>query len=361
MKKILLAIAALPLAAIAQKKPAADPVASFSTAPMSVPDMGKFTLAGEVLNAPENMQVSLVNGQTGVLEQNTNVKAGKFSFTGPVNGAEIKLISLNGNYIPVFVETSTMNFKADLSQPQQVSVSGSKAHAEFIDFSNKTRQYDSYFNGSNAASSVEEVDKMVTAYEDFIEKNPESYVTPLALLRMQQFLGDAPKYRKYYEKLPPKVKASNLGLLLSQTANNSASFVAGTELRDFTQQDQDGKPVSLKSFRGKYVLIDFWASWCGPCRRENPNVVAAYKKFRDKNFTILGVSLDQDRQKWLNAVQQDNLTWTQVSDLKGWQNEVAQKFKIQSIPQNILIDPNGKIVGSNLRGVMLEYRLSKLL
>jgi peroxiredoxin len=135
----------------------------------------------------------------------------------------------------------------------------------------------------------------------------------------------------------------------------------GTAAIDFTQQDTSGKDVSLSSFKGKYVLIDFWASWCGPCRMENPNVVEAYKKFSNKNFTVLGVSLDRARAPWIQAIKEDNLTWTQVSDLQYWNNAVARLYNIQSIPQNFLIGPDGKIIAKNLRGTALESKLCELL
>jgi peroxiredoxin len=137
--------------------------------------------------------------------------------------------------------------------------------------------------------------------------------------------------------------------------------INGKVIPDFEQSDVNGKSVSIKSFRGKYVLIDFWASWCGPCRGENPNVVAAYNKYKDKNFTVLGISLDKSKDPWLQAIQDDGLVWTHVSDLKGWGNAVAQKFKIQSIPQNFLIDPNGVIIGKNLRGPALEEKLAEVI
>jgi len=132
-------------------------------------------------------------------------------------------------------------------------------------------------------------------------------------------------------------------------------------LVDFSQEDLDGKFISLSSFKGKYVLVDFWASWCGFCCAENPNVVRTYEKFKDKNFTVFGVSLDKDKKKWLDAVKADALNWAQVSDLNGWSNAVALKFQITSIPQNFLVGPDGKLLAKNLRGPALEAKLQSIL
>jgi thiol-disulfide isomerase/thioredoxin len=128
-----------------------------------------------------------------------------------------------------------------------------------------------------------------------------------------------------------------------------------------TMNDLNNAPVSISSFRGKYVLVDFWASWCGPCRQENPNVVKVYNAFKDKNFTILGVSLDQDKAKWQEAIRKDQLTWNHMSDLKAWDSKSVELYQFDGIPFNVLIDPKGVVIAQNLRGFDLEKKLSELI
>ncbi len=199
-------------------------------------------------------------------------------------------------------------------------------------------------------------------YHKYFSLNPTSPVALYALERYAGYAIDPAKVEPLYNKLSPVVRNSASGMAYRKRIETAKKTAVGAYAINFSQNDTLDKPVSLESFKGKYVLLDFWASWCGPCRAENPNVVKAFNQYKDKNFTVLGVSLDQPgkKQSWLDAIHKDSLTWTQVSDLKFWDNAVAKTYGIQAIPQNFLIDPTGKIIAKNIRGEELNNKLGEI-
>ena len=261
-----------------------------------------------------------------------------------------------------------------------IQVKGSVAHTEYAKLAAKKKPYEdkmeplyalySHFNRTKETSARQKVEAFIDSLDkqmnervfgEYVKKNPSS---PIAMYALQQFAGwdiDPDKVEPLFLTLSEKNRSLPSAINFKETLEIAKKTGIGRMAMDFTQNDTLGNPVSLSSLRGKYLLIDFWASWCGPCRAENPNVVKVFNKYKDKGFHIIGISLDRPGQKdkWMKAIHDDGLEWTQVSDLQFWNNEVAKQYGIRAIPQNLLLDPEGKIIAKNIRGEELDLKVGE--
>ena len=343
-----------------------------------------FTLKGDVANLPDG-KVLFGFGSFGKMKADSvDAKDGKFTITDEVDEPCYGML-FNRDYtlkVDMFVDGGTIEVKGDYKQPYDIAVKGSPVVNEYEAYnqaqmaSRKPVQdvYTKWIEAYNAGDSVA-VETYKAQFEsardkqmgisqklqmDFMTTHPGSIAAAWELLH---YVKDAnlAKSKAIFDSFTDEVKNSGQGQELAERIAKLGRVVVGSQAPVFAQADTLGHDVKLSDYKGKYVLLEFWASWCAPCRAESPNVLKAFDRYNDKGFTVLSVSLDNDKAKWMDAIHHDGLRWQQVSDLKGWKNEVATLYGINAVPANFLIDPNGKIVAQNLRGEDLQTKLDELL
>jgi peroxiredoxin len=363
--------------------------------PAAVMAQGKFTITGKVgnLGAPAKAYLSY-GPRASQITDSTNITGGKFSFTGPLTGVGQASIRIKHDTAPpqrgvrpdalvFYIEPKAIEITSATDSVKHAVVKGSKANDDDAKFKALTKSasdknaalMSEYYAKTPEQRKDEAYMKTVYSRDEAIRKemnglskqfyatNLDSYVGLVAYQSTMDIDADLKGTEAEFNKFSAAVKASDLGKSIATTIDAAKKTGVGQMAMDFTQNDVNDKPVKLSDFRGKYVLLDFWASWCGPCRGENPNVVKAYNAYKDKNFTVLGVSLDNPGKKedWLKAIEKDGLTWTHVSDLKGWENAASKMYGVRGIPANYLIDPTGKIIAKNVRGEELQKKLAEIL
>lgn len=351
---------------------------------------GAFVIAGKISNAPEQKiyleEIPFTGEQPVVLDSTTLKKSGTFELRAMAREESLyRLVMEKGNTVLFINDENNLRLRLDANNYRKYTVEGSTASNQLHELLEKLYTTDSSFfalqkqkdsllaiapSDSLMTLMNQQSDQLLNKRRNLLNTFIRNTTSPAAICyaigqydqltpptQLLTLLNDAAKrfpehsgINRFKTLVAQQIQPEKPGYpLLNQTAP------------ELNLPTPAGDSLALSSLRGKYVLVDFWASWCGPCRKENPNVVAAFNKYKDKNFTILGVSLDQDKDKWLEAIQQDNLTWHHISDLKYWNSIAVGLYKFEGIPFNVLLDPNGRIIASDLRGPALDQQLAAVI
>lgn len=365
------------------------------TATLASCDLGKsgYEITGETQGFANGTKVYISqqdpNNPMGLTKiDSTEITDNKFVLKGNnVEDVDIKYIEIGTgqqNIIPFVYENGKISVVYNSEKPQDAKISGSKnndylqsyngqvapVHEKLRKFQEENLERIQKAQTSQDASELKAIEEEYTKLQDqlmsvtknFAAKNKDSYISLVVLEQMG--LSQAiptEEFKKLFNELTEEVKTTKKGKEIAELLKKMDAVAIGQVAPDFKAKTPEGNEISLKQSLGKATLVDFWASWCGPCRKENPNVVKLYEKYKDKGLVILGVSLDKDAERWKKAIADDKLTWLHVSNLKQWDDEIAKLYSVSSIPSTFLLDKDGKIVAKDLRGEELEKAIEKLL
>lgn len=333
-----------------------------------------FFIHGNIKGLKDSTLVFITNITNGNTIAQDYAYNGAINLKGQLDNEGLYSIGFIGykNEMQIFIGNEDISVTGDAANLTKLTVQGSKMEDDFLYYQKSYVTQIDQLNVLVKKITVEKNEKtkdsliniykkiVIVKADKFLKEKPASPIAAFILSGLAGLFTTA-ELESRFNKLAPEAQRGTYAELIRRKLNDLKIAVIGTTAPDFTQNDTSGHPVMLSSLRGKYVLVDFWASWCQPCMIEIPNLIAVFQKYQHKNFTILGVSLDQYKESWVKAIKENRLEWVQVSDLQFWNNSVLKLYGIESIPQNILIAPDGKIIAKNLQGPSLDTKLNEVL